>query len=61
MKCSGCDGFTYHNVLRALEVVHEELDSLTDPLLIQVVRCYLLLSHVVPAIIYYICSNIFVK
>jgi hypothetical protein len=55
LKCSGWDGVTYHDVLRALEVVNEELDSITDPLLIQVVRCYLLLSHVVAAIIYYIC------
>ncbi len=54
MKHSGGrGGVTYHNVLRVLEGVHEELDTLTDPLLIQIVRCYLLLSHVVATIIYY--------
>jgi hypothetical protein len=55
LKCSECGGVTYHNVFRVLEVVYEELNSFTDSLLIQVVRCYLLLSHVVAAIIYYIC------
>ena len=30
---------TYHDVVRVLQGVHEELDSLTDPLLVQVVRC----------------------